>query len=101
LIWVKSPLEAGLFLDSRTALQRPISGAMYWLTFETSGDVQVRIVQANHLLLARMKAGMAGQKGAFQEGHQLDAKTAGKIPEKMVGRSLSQKEATALLKQIA
>jgi hypothetical protein len=52
-------------------------------------------------MMARMKAGMAGQQGAFQEGHQLDAKTAKKIPVKMVGRSLSQKEAAALLKRIA
>jgi hypothetical protein len=74
---------------------------MYWLTFETSGDIQVHIVQANHLLLARMKVGMAGQKGAFQEGHQLDAKTAKKVPAKMIGRTLTHKEAFALLKRIA
>jgi hypothetical protein len=47
---------------------------MYWLTFDTSGDIQVHIAQANHLMLARIKAGMAGQKGEFQEGHRLDAK---------------------------
>jgi hypothetical protein len=87
--------------DSTTRADHPISGGMFWLTFETSGDIQVHIVEANHLMLARIKAGMVGQKGVFQEGHQLDAKTARKIPEKMVGRSLSQKEATALLKRIA
>jgi hypothetical protein len=40
-----------------------------------------------------VKAAMLGQKGEFQEGHQLDAKTARKIPKKMIGRSLSQREA--------
>jgi hypothetical protein len=74
---------------------------MYWLTFETSGDIQVHIVQANHLLLARMKAGMVGQKGVFQEGQQLDARTAKKVPAKMIGRTLTHKEAFALLKRIA
>jgi hypothetical protein len=51
---------------------------MYWLT-ETSGSLQVLIVQANHLILARLKASMAGQKGRFQEGHQLDIRTAKKL----------------------
>ncbi len=73
---------------------------MFWLTFETSGDIQVHIVQANHLMLARIKAGMVGQKGEFQEGHQLDAKTAKRIPAKMIGRTLTHKEAFALLKRI-
>jgi hypothetical protein len=54
---------------------------MYWLTFETSGDIQAHIVPASHLMMARIKAGMAGQKGEFQEGHQLDANTAKKIPQ--------------------
>ena len=57
------------------------------------------IVEAAHLMMARMKAGMAGQQGAFQEGHKLDAKTARKIPAKMIGRTLSQ--AVALLKRIS
>ena len=66
---------------------------MFWLTFDTSGDLQVQIVQANHLMLGRIKVGMAGQKGEFQEGHQLDAKTVKKIPAKMIGRTLTYKEA--------
>jgi hypothetical protein len=73
---------------------------MYWLTFETFGDIQVHIVRANHLMLARIRAGMAGQKGQFQEGHPLDAKTAKKIPARMVGRTLTHKEAFALLTRI-
>jgi hypothetical protein len=75
---------------------------MFWLAFKNSrGAVEVFIVQAHHLMMARMRAGMAGQQGTLQEGHELDRKTARKIPAKMVGRSLSQKEAMALLKRIA
>ena len=44
---------------------------------------------------------MAGQTGEFQEGHQLDVNTAKKIPAKMIGRTLSHKEAFDLLKRIA
>jgi hypothetical protein len=59
-------------------------------------------VEANRLKTARMKAGMAGQKGTFQEGHQLDGETAPKkIPAKMIGRTLGHKRRSALLKWIA
>jgi hypothetical protein len=66
---------------------------MFWLTFETAGAIEVLIIEANHLALARIKAGMAGQKGHFMEGHQLDAKTAKKVPAKMIGRTLTQTQA--------
>jgi hypothetical protein len=33
------------------------------------------------------------------EGHQIDSKTAKKIPAKMVGRTLSREEAERLLKR--
>jgi hypothetical protein len=62
---------------------------MFWLTFETSRGVEVFIVEARHLMMARLKASMAGRLGQFQEGHQLDTKTAKKIPAKMIGRTLT------------
>jgi hypothetical protein len=72
---------------------------MFWLAFKNSrGDVEVFIVEARHLM---MRAGIAGQQGQFQEAHQLDAKTAKKVPTKMIGRTLPHKEAFALLKRIA
>jgi hypothetical protein len=73
---------------------------MFWLTFETARGVEVYIIEARHLMVARVRAGMAGQQGQFQEGHQLDAKTSKKIPAKVIGRTLSHKEAFALLKRI-
>jgi hypothetical protein len=51
---------------------------MFWLTFDTPRGLEVFIVQAGHLAMARMKAGLAGQQGTFQEGHELDAKIAKK-----------------------
>jgi hypothetical protein len=36
----------------------------------------------------RFSAGLTGQTGDFQEGHELDAKTAKKIPAKMIGYSV-------------
>jgi hypothetical protein len=62
---------------------------MYWLTFESSRGIEVYIVEARHLMMARMRAGMAGQQGQFQEGHKLDAKTAKRVTAKMIGRTRS------------
>lgn len=73
---------------------------MWWLTFDTPRGLEVFIVQAGHLTMARMKAGLAGQRGAFQEGHALDAKTAKKVPAKAVGKSLSREEAEHLLRRL-
>jgi len=73
---------------------------MFWLTYDTPRGTEVFIAEAAFLMMARIKADMAGQKGDFQEGHQLDAKTAKKLPAKMIGRTLSHKEAFALLRRI-
>jgi hypothetical protein len=43
---------------------------------------------------------MAEQTGKFRAGHQLDINIAKKIPAKMIGRSLTHKEALSLLKRI-
>jgi hypothetical protein len=73
---------------------------MFWLTYYTPRGIEVFIAEAGFLMMAKVKAGMAGQTGEFQEGHKIDAKTAKKIPAKMIGRTLSHKEAFALLKKI-
>lgn len=70
---------------------------MFWLTYDTPRGTEVFIAEAGFLMMAKVKAGMTGE---FQEGHQLDINTAKKIPAKMVGRTLSQREAMSLLKRI-
>ena len=74
---------------------------MFWLTYDTPRGKEVFIANAGFLLMAKVKAGLAGQKGEFQEGHKLDARTAKKIPANMIGRTLTHNEAFALLKQIS
>lgn len=49
---------------------------------------------------AQMRVMLAGIKGEFQEGHELDAKTARKVPKALIGKVLSHKEATTLLKKL-
>jgi hypothetical protein len=74
---------------------------MFWLTYDTPRGIEVFIAKARFLLIAKVKACMAGQSGQLQESHHLLAKTVQKIPSQMVGRTLTYKEALALLKRIA
>jgi hypothetical protein len=50
--------------------------------------------------MARLKAALAGIEGEFQEGHALDAKMAKKVPKGQIGKPLTRKQATALLKRL-
>jgi hypothetical protein len=74
------------------------SSPLFWLVFKTD-DISVIIQPAGDIITARMRAMLAGM-GLFQEGHQLDDKTAKKVPKKMIGRVLSRKEAKLLLKKL-
>ena len=55
---------------------------------------------AGALIVARLKASIAGFDGEFIEAHMLDAKSAKKIPKRMIGRALSLREANALLDRL-
>jgi hypothetical protein len=73
--------------------------ALFWLVFQAK-DISVFIQPAGGLIEARMRAMLAKVPGEFQEGHELDDKIAKKVPKGMIGRVLSPKEATALLKKL-
>lgn len=74
--------------------------ALFWLVFKQGNDVSVIIQPATHIIPARIRAKLAGIEGNFQEGHELDDTTAKKVPKAMIGRILSRKQATALLKKL-
>ncbi len=76
-----------------------IGSPLYWLVFKDKA-ISIIIQSADHLVTARMKALLAGVKGEFQEGYELDEKTIKKVPKRMIGRTLPRKEATALLKKL-
>jgi hypothetical protein len=79
--------------------QRLVPTLLYWLVFK-SNDISVVIQPAGHIIEARMRAMLAKVPGEFREGHELDDKIARKVPKGMIGRVLSRKEATALLKKM-
>jgi hypothetical protein len=73
---------------------------LYWLVTEHEGERLVYIQEASALVIACMKAKLNGHDGIFVEAHELDAKMTRKIPKKMIGRVLSQEEATELLERL-
>lgn len=73
---------------------------LYWIVHTLKENSEIFIQDANGGDIARLKASIAGFEGPYSEMHELDAKIAAKVPKKMIGRVLSQKEAEALLKKI-
>jgi hypothetical protein len=74
--------------------------SFFWLVFKSGKDISVIIQPAGDIVTARVRAILGNVSGEFQDGHALDSKTVKKVPKKMIGRALSRKEATALLKKL-
>ena len=61
--------------------------ALFWIVHEIDGERRVFIQEGSALIFARLDAAIAGfDDGVFVEAHMLDAKTAKKVPKKMIGR---------------
>jgi hypothetical protein len=71
---------------------------LFWLVFKNGGDITVFIQPAGALGEARLRAAIAGVEGEFQEGHELDAKMTKKMPKGLIGKTLTRRQAAALLK---
>ena len=75
--------------------------ALWWLVHEIEGERRVMIREDTNMFFAQVKAAIDGFGGRFVEAHPLDAKTAKRIPKRMVGRTLTADEAAALLDRLA
>jgi hypothetical protein len=73
---------------------------LFWIVSETEAGKTVFIQESGDLLMARLKASMAGLEGKFVEMHALTPSMARTIPKKMQGRPLSIEEAAGLLKKM-
>jgi hypothetical protein len=73
---------------------------LYWLVHRIDGEPKVYVQESSSLIEARLKAGLVGVKGEYVEGHELDDKTARKVPKDMRQRVLSGIEAARLLKRM-
>jgi len=74
--------------------------ALFWIAKTIDGERRYFIQEADWPIFAMLRASIAGQKGKPVESIELDAKTARKVPKKMIGRVLSQREAETLLTRI-
>lgn len=73
---------------------------LFWIVHTINDKPSVFIQEGAGGDIARLKASIAGFAGPYSEMHELDAKTSKKVPKKMTGKVLDQKEANALLKKI-
>lgn len=73
---------------------------LFWLVFKRGDEVAVFIQPAGSLVMARMHASLAGIEGELQEGYELDAKMAKRMPKAQIGKILSRTQAAALLKRL-
>jgi hypothetical protein len=73
---------------------------LFWIVHSHNGQARVFLQEGAHMTFARIKASVTGHEGEFVEAHELDKKLERKIPKKMRGRVLSQKEATELLERL-
>ena len=74
---------------------------LFWLVHEIDRERRVRIQEGGAMIFARLNAMIDGFGGKYVEAHVLDAKTAKRIPKRMVGRTLTLDEAAALLDRLA
>lgn len=73
---------------------------LYWIVRIINSNPQVFIQEANGGDIARLKASIAGFEGPYSEMHELGVEIAKRVPKKLIGKVLDQKEANALLKKI-
>jgi len=75
--------------------------ALFWLVHEIDGERRVSIQEGSTLNFARLDAVIAGVEGVFVGGRMLDERHAKKVPKKMIGRPLSEREVSALIDRIS
>ncbi len=68
---------------------------LFWVVREQSGARTIFLQPAQDKLYAWLHSSIAGHRGEPIEVHELDEKTARKVPKKMIGRVLTQREARA------
>lgn len=73
---------------------------LYWVVREINRKPSVFIVEAYYPIAAVLKAAIAGHAGKYKEVHTLVPKVAKRVPNRMIGRALSEGEVKALLKRM-
>jgi hypothetical protein len=74
---------------------------LFWIVHRIDGQPCVRIQEGGAQIFAQLNAMIDGFGGKYVEAHELDPKTAKKVPKAMVGRALSADETATLLYWLA
>jgi hypothetical protein len=75
--------------------------ALFWVAkINDDGETTYFLQEASTQLYASIRSAIAGHVGKPTDIIELDAKSARKVPKRMVGRVLIQKEAEALLSRM-
>ena len=70
---------------------------LFWIVHDDGKHRRVFIAEAQAMLFARLEAMFAKHPGDFVEGLALDGDSVGKVPKKLVGRTLTEQEVAELL----
>ncbi len=73
---------------------------LFWLVYGERADITLFIQPAEMKVYALLKASMAGAMGECKESYELTATMARKVPKKLIGKPLNQKQANALVKKL-
>jgi len=67
---------------------------MWWLTYRKFTEPQVVVLKVSSLIQARMIVSMSGLDNGmtFQEGHELDAARAKRVPKGYLAKMLGRRE---------
>ena len=75
--------------------------SLFWLVNEIDGKRRIFIQEAGAMIFAKIKTSTAGFEGEPVEAYALDKARARKVPKKMIGRTLSDREVRALLDRMS
>ena len=70
--------------------------ALFWIAKTIDGERRYYIQEADWPIFAMLRAAIAGFPGQPEETIELDAKTARKVPKKMIGRIAGGAEGEAI-----
>jgi hypothetical protein len=73
---------------------------VYWLVFAVDGRKHVYLEEAHCLIMARLKAGIAGYLDGYVEGYELDHKASAKVPRQHMRKALAAPKAMGVLAKL-
>jgi len=74
---------------------------LFWIVHDEGKHRRVFIAEAEGTLFARLEAMRAKHPGDFAEALAMDSDSAGRVPRRLIGRTLTAQEVTGLLDRLS